>query len=50
MEIGFYIQEGFKGEIRANSHEATIDIKIIKNKKIKNLIGKLSDKLFKKRN
>jgi hypothetical protein len=45
-EIGFYIQEDFKGEIGESLPEAPIDIKIIEDDKFENLISRLSDKLF----
>lgn len=37
-EIGFYIPEGFKGEIGENLPETPIDIKIIEFKKFENLL------------
>ncbi len=45
-EIGFYFQEGFKGEIGENLPETPIEIKKIEDAKFEDLIIKLTDKLF----
>ena len=49
-EIGFYIPEGFKGEIGENLHETPFEIKKIEDKKFEILICKLTDKLFETQN
>jgi len=49
-QIGFYIPEGFKGEIVENLPDTPIDIKIIEDKKFENLNNVLTEKLFESQN
>ena len=45
-EINFYVPEGFKGEVGNALPETSPEIKAEEDKKFKELIDKLSNKLF----